>query len=53
VAHHLDDPALDHADATLHDFHCEFEVEEFALYLHDDAAGWQAQRQFTLAPHHV
>ncbi len=36
VAHHLDDPALDHADATLRDFHCEFEVEEFALYLHDD-----------------
>jgi 2'-5' RNA ligase len=50
VAHHLDDPALDHADAALCDFQCEFEVDEFALYLHDAEAGWQAQRCFSLAP---
>ena len=53
VAHHLDDAALDHADHALRDFECVFAVEEFALYLHDDHAGWQPQRQFTLAPHHV
>ena len=50
VAHHLDDPALDHADDVLRGYECEFEVEEFALYLHDDAAGWQPQRYFSLAP---
>lgn len=50
VAHHLDDLALDHADDALRGFECEFEVEEFALYLHDDAAGWQPQRYFPLAP---
>ena len=50
VAHHLDDPALDHADDALRGFECEFDVEEFALYLHDDAAGWQPQRCFSLAP---
>ena len=50
VAHHLDDLALDHADDALRGFECEFEVEEFALYLHDDAAGWQPQRCFSLAP---
>lgn len=50
VAHHLDDAALDHADDTLHDFSCEFDVEEFALYLHDDASGWVPQHCFSLAP---
>jgi len=50
VAHHLDDDALDHADDTLRDFACDFEVEEFALYLHDAAAGWVPQHSFSLAP---
>ena len=50
VAQHLDDAALDHADEALSDFGCEFEVSEFALYLHDDAAGWQPQHHFALAP---
>jgi 2'-5' RNA ligase len=50
VAHHLDDLALDHAHDALRGFECEFEVEEFALYLHDDAAGWRPQRCFSLAP---
>ena len=50
VAHHLDDAALDHADDTLRDFECEFDVEEFALYLHDDASGWVPQHCFSLAP---
>jgi 2'-5' RNA ligase len=50
VAHHLDDASLDHADEALCDFACEFEVAEFALYLHDDATGWEPQRSFPLAP---
>jgi 2'-5' RNA ligase len=53
VAHHLDDASLDHADRVLRNFECGFDVEEFALYLHDDDAGWEPQRQFALAaqPH--
>ncbi len=50
VAQHLDDAALDHADDALGDYRCEFEVTEFALYLHDQHAGWQPQRWFALAP---
>lgn len=50
VAQHLDDSALDHADDVLRGFECEFDVEEFALYLHDEAAGWEPQRRFSLAP---
>ena len=50
VAHHLDDPALDHADDVLRGYECEFEVDEFAHYRHDDAAGWQPKRHFSLAP---
>jgi len=49
VAQHLDDEALDHADRMLRDFECEFEVDEFALFLHDDDVGWQPQRHFGLA----
>jgi 2'-5' RNA ligase len=50
VAQNLDDPSLDHAHETLRDFECEFEVSEFALYLHDDDAGWEPQHTFDLAP---
>ena len=50
VAHHLGDPALDRADDALRGFECEFEVEEFALYLHYDVSGWEPQRSFSLAP---
>jgi 2'-5' RNA ligase len=50
VAQALDGPSLDHADHTLRDFGCEFDVSEFALYLHDDEAGWQPQHHFALAP---
>jgi 2'-5' RNA ligase len=50
VAHHLDDASLDHADEALGDYRCEFEVTEFALYLHDAHAGWEPQRWFALAP---
>jgi 2'-5' RNA ligase len=49
VAHHLDDAALDHADVVLRHFECSFDVEEFALYVHDDDAGWEPRRTFALA----
>lgn len=48
VAHHLGDEALDRAFTDLADFECEFEVTDFHLYLHDDAAGWQPDRSFRL-----
>lgn len=48
VAHHLDDVALDKAFAELGCFECEFDVEEFWLYVHDERAGWQPTRSFEL-----
>lgn len=49
VAHHLDDKHLDQAFDELADFECEFDVEEFHLYVHDEAHGWQPTRDFPLA----
>lgn len=48
VAHHLDDPSLDRAYDELADFECSFTVDEFALYQHEDAAGWVPRRAFRL-----
>jgi len=48
VAHHLDDVALDKAFVELSSFECEFDVEEFWLYEHDERAGWQPTRSFAL-----
>ena len=48
VAHHLDDPELDQAFEELAGFDCEFEVDEFHLYVHDDVVGWQPARTYTL-----
>jgi 2'-5' RNA ligase len=48
VAQHLDDDALDHAGSALEGFECEFEVSEFALYLHG-GDGWAPQHRFALA----
>ena len=48
VAHNLDDGSLDRAYEELSDFECEFTVDEFALYHHDDVDGWVPQRTFTL-----
>lgn len=48
VAHHLSEDRLDIAFAELADFECEFEVEGFKLYVHDDERGWQPTRFFTL-----
>lgn len=48
VAHHLDDPALDKAFDELSDFECDFEVEEFLLYVHEPEQGWKPTRSFPL-----
>lgn len=48
IAHHLDDGALDRAFRELADFECEFATDHFALYVHDDGAGWQPTREFAL-----
>ncbi|MDN4162379.1 2'-5' RNA ligase family protein [Nocardioides abyssi] len=48
IAHHLDDERLDRAFDDLADFECEFLVEGFHLYMHDEATGWRPSREFTL-----
>jgi 2'-5' RNA ligase len=48
VAHHLCDQALDRAYEELARFECEFEVDRFHLYVHDQDAGWVATRDFLL-----
>lgn len=50
VAHHLGDPALDHAYDALASFECEFRVAEFALYHQEDGTGWMPERHFSLGP---
>jgi 2'-5' RNA ligase len=48
VAHHLSDELLDRAFEELADFECEFDVEEFHLYVHDDETGWRPTQEFPL-----
>jgi 2'-5' RNA ligase len=48
IAHDLEDAALDRAFVELADFECEFDVEHFHLYVHDDHAGWRPTRDFPL-----
>ena len=48
VAHDLEDPLLDRAFEELAGFECEFDVDGFHLYVHDEDAGWQATRHFAL-----
>lgn len=48
IAHHLVDPLLDRAFAELADFECEFDVDSFHLYTHDEGAGWQPTCDFPL-----
>ncbi len=50
VAHNLDDTSLDRAYDELKDFECQFMVDGFALYHHDDIDGWVPQRTFDLGP---
>ena len=39
---------LDRAFDELADFECEFDVDDFHLYVHDDEPGWQPTRDFPL-----
>jgi 2'-5' RNA ligase len=48
IAHHLEDPLLDRAFDELAEFECEFDVQKFQLYVHDERAGWQPTRDFPL-----
>jgi len=48
IAHHLEDDLLDQAFEELADFECEFDVERFHLYVHDDRDGWRPTRDFPL-----
>ena len=50
VAHHLSDAQLDQAFEGLADFECEFDVEHFGLYVHDEDLGWRSTRCFPLQP---
>jgi len=49
VAHNVDDAALDRAYDELAGFECEFTVDSFAMYLHDEREGWRPQHTFALA----
>ena len=48
VAHHLDDVRLDQAFTELAGFECEFDVDTFHLYVHDESVGWQPAHDFGL-----
>ena len=48
VAHHVAEGQLDQAFVELSDFECEFDVEDFHLYVHDDELGWTPTRYFPL-----
>lgn len=50
IAHNLDDASLDRAYDELSGFECQFMVDAFALYQHDDVDGWVPQRTFALGP---
>ena len=50
IAHHLADEQLDRAFTELADFECEFAVDDFRLYVHDEERGWTPTRYFALSP---
>lgn len=50
IAHNLDDASLDRAYDELSGFECQFTVDHFALYQHDDVDGWVPRRTFALGP---
>jgi 2'-5' RNA ligase len=49
VAHDIADEALDRAFGELATYECEFVVDRFHLYVHDEQAGWVPTQDFTLA----
>jgi 2'-5' RNA ligase len=48
IAHHLSESSLDRAFSELGSFECEFLVEHFLLYVHQDNRGWTPARTFPL-----
>jgi len=50
IAHDVAEGRLDQAFDELADFECEFGVEDFRLYVHDQERGWTPTRYFSLAP---
>jgi 2'-5' RNA ligase len=48
VAHDVAEGRLDQAFTELSDFECEFGVDDFRLYVHDQVRGWTPTRYFTL-----
>ncbi|WP_122818514.1 2'-5' RNA ligase family protein [Nocardioides pantholopis] len=48
VAHDLADDRLDQAFKELSGFECEFDVDDFHLYAHDDGTGWHPTSTFVL-----
>jgi len=50
IAHDLADAQLDQAFDELAEFECEFDVDEFHLYVHHDERGWTPTRYFALKP---
>lgn len=50
IAHNLDDANLDRAYDELSGFECQFNVDSFALYQHNEVDGWVPQRIFDLGP---
>jgi 2'-5' RNA ligase len=50
IAHDLAVPQLDQAFDELSGFDCEFDVDEFHLYVHDHVLGWTPTRYFALSP---
>ena len=50
IAHNIDDASLDRAYNELSGFECQFTVDRFALYLHDDVDGWVPRETFDLGP---
>ena len=50
IAHHVAEEQLDQAFDELADFECEFGVNHFGLYVHDEERGWTPTRCFALSP---
>ena len=48
VAQHVPEAALDRAFDELADFDCQFDVDHFHLYVHDDRSGWRPLRTYPL-----
>lgn len=49
VAHDLGEEALERAFTELAGFDCQFEVEEFLLYVHEEVRGWVPRQAFALS----